>query len=96
MPDSRDVDNGPGGLSGPGRRRAGRFVQSGKATFFPVPVLRTSESTTGLHLESPEMFFLVYTRYIPGIYFSSGYAGNMSGIYLEYTRYISEICIKLD
>jgi len=35
----------PGGLSGPGRRRAGRFVQSGRTTFFPVPVLRTS--TTG-------------------------------------------------
>jgi hypothetical protein len=41
----RDVDNGPGGENGPGRRRAGRFVQSGSTTFFPVPVLRTS--TTG-------------------------------------------------
>ncbi len=41
-----DVDNGPGGYNGPGRRRrAGRFVQSGRTAFFPVPVLRTS--TTG-------------------------------------------------
>ena len=31
-------------LNGPDRRRAraGRFVQSGRASFFPVPVLRTS------------------------------------------------------
>ena len=41
----RDVDNGPGGENGPGRRRAGRFVQSGRTAFFPVPVLRTF--TTG-------------------------------------------------
>ena len=32
-------------LNGPDRRRAGRFVQSGRTSFFPVPVLRTS--TTG-------------------------------------------------
>ena len=41
----RDVDTDPGGKNGPGRRRAGRFVQSGRTSFFPVPVLRTS--TTG-------------------------------------------------
>ena len=35
----------PGGRNGPARRRAGRFVQSGRTAFFPVPVLRTS--TTG-------------------------------------------------
>ena len=32
-------------LNGPDRRRAGRFVQSGRTSFLPVPVLRTS--TTG-------------------------------------------------
>ena len=32
-------------LNGPDRRRAGQFVQSGRTSFFPVPVLRTS--TTG-------------------------------------------------
>ena len=32
-------------LIGPDRSRAGRFVQSGKTSFFPVPVLRNS--TTG-------------------------------------------------
>jgi hypothetical protein len=43
--DVMDVDNGPGGYNGPGRRRAGLFVQSGRTLNFPVPVLRTS--TTG-------------------------------------------------
>ena len=32
-------------VNGPDRRRSGRFVQSGRTTFFPVPVLLTS--TTG-------------------------------------------------
>ena len=32
-------------LNWPDRRRAGQFVQSGRTSFFPVPVLRTS--TTG-------------------------------------------------
>ena len=32
-------------LNGPRRRRAGSFVQSGRTSFFPVPVLRSS--TTG-------------------------------------------------
>ncbi len=41
----RDVDKELDGKNGPSRRRAGRFVQSGRTTFFPVPVLRTS--TTG-------------------------------------------------
>ena len=45
---SRDVwgmwTTDPGGENGPGRRRAGRFVQSGRTSFFPVPVLRTSTS----------------------------------------------------
>lgn len=34
----------PEGKDGPGRRQAGRFVQSGRTAFFPVPVLRTSTS----------------------------------------------------
>ncbi len=34
----------PEGKDGPGRRQAGRFVQSGRTTFFPVPVLWTSTS----------------------------------------------------
>jgi hypothetical protein len=40
-----DVDKEPKGENGPGRGRAGRYVQSGRTTFRPVPVLRTS--TTG-------------------------------------------------
>ncbi len=36
-----------------------------------------------IHLESPEFVFLVYTRYIPGIYFSRRYARNIPGIYPE-------------
>ena len=45
---SRDVwgrwTTDPGGKNGPGRRRAGRFVQSGRTAFFPVPVRRASTS----------------------------------------------------
>lgn len=42
-----DVDSEPikGGLTRAGPPPVGRFVQSGRTTFFPVPVLRTS--TTG-------------------------------------------------
>ncbi len=37
-----------------------------------------------IHLESSEMFFPVYTRYIPGIYLTRGYTRNIPGIYPEY------------
>ena len=34
-------------LNGPDRRRAGRSVQSGRTSFFPVPVLLVRTSATG-------------------------------------------------
>ncbi len=40
----------------------------------------TYEMLIAHHLEPPESFFLVYTRYIPGIYFSHGYSRNIPGI----------------
>ena len=38
----------------------------------------------GGHLEAPEIFYLVYTRYIPGIFFSRGCTRNIPDIYPEY------------
>ena len=37
-----------------------------------------------LHLETLEMFFLVYTRYIPGIYLYHSQTWYIPGIYQEY------------
>ena len=50
----------PEGKDGPGRRQAGRFVQSGRTAFFPVPVLRTSTSGRTVSFVSvPVIHFVV-------------------------------------
>ena len=50
-------------------------------TYRYVPVQTTSES-----------FFLVYTRYIPGIYFSRWYSRNIPGIIPHYDFRIKSCC----
>ncbi len=49
-----------------------------------LPMLGTWYHSSKCIFYPPEAFFLVYTRYIPGIYFSHRYSRNIPGIYPQY------------